>query len=159
MPKGATSVPLLEPTFGMPRVGQSQCETVCRREAQHHDWALLRGMRPQQPIRIIRHHDIDGPNMQNDREAELQEAIEAVQARLRVQEFALLELLHALPRHNAVTLANGLRARVNEWSLGAGAQFTANVDESACEQLTTFLGALDEGPATQADARLDPFER
>lgn len=97
--------------------------------------------------------------MHNDREAEIQDAIEAVQARLRVQEFALLELLLALPRHNAVALANGLRARVNEWSLGAGPQFTANVDESACEQLTTFLGALDEGPATQADARFDLFER
>ncbi|CAG0933622.1 hypothetical protein RHDC3_02633 [Rhodocyclaceae bacterium] len=97
--------------------------------------------------------------MTKDRETELQEAIEGVQAQLRVQAFALLELLHALPRHNAMTLANGLRARVNEWSLGAGAQFTPIVDESACEQLTTFLGALEEGPAEQAEMRFENQDR
>ena len=97
--------------------------------------------------------------MTKDREIELQEAIEAVQAQLRVQEFALLELLHALPRHNAVTLANGLRARVNEWSLGAGAQFTPIVDESACEQLATFLRALGEGPAEQTELRFEIQDR
>lgn len=97
--------------------------------------------------------------MPKDRETELQEAIEAVQARLRVQEFTLLELLHALPRRNAVTLANGLRARVNEWSLGAGPQFTPIVDESACEQLTTLLGALGEAPADHQEMRLEIQER
>src|SRR5688572_10823711 len=116
-------------------------------------------MRPCPQIRTIGHRNADELRMDKDREAELEDVIEAVQARLRIQEFALLEILNALPRHNAVMLANGLRARVNEWSLGAGAQFTPIVDESACEQLTSFLGALDEGPPTQADARLDTFER
>lgn len=81
--------------------------------------------------------------MPKDRETELEEAIEAVQARLRVQEFALLELLSALPRHNAVALANGLRARVNEWSLSAGHHFTPIVDESACHRITTFLDVVE----------------
>lgn len=87
--------------------------------------------------------------MGNDREQEIQEAIDAVLARLRVQEFALLELLHALPRHNAMALANGLRARVNEWARDAGARFTATVDENASEQLAAFLDVLDDETPTQ----------
>ena len=61
-----------------------------------------------------------------------------------------------MPRHNAVTLANGLRARVNEWSLGAGPQFTPIVDESACKQFTTFLGGLEEAPRGQTEPTIAP---
>ncbi len=64
--------------------------------------------------------------------------------RRRVQEFALLELLNALRRRNGLAVANGLRARVNEWHLDSGPQFTQTVDEAASEQLGTFLGALDD---------------
>ena len=87
--------------------------------------------------------------MENDRERELQDAIDAVLARLRVQEFALLELLHALPRHNAMLMANGLRARVNAWTLDAGPRFTPSVDETTSEQLATLLTALDEPVSAQ----------
>jgi hypothetical protein len=87
--------------------------------------------------------------MGNDREQEIQAAIDAVLARLRVQEFALLELLHALPRHNAMALANALRARVNEWALDAGARFTATADQNAAEQLAAFLDVLDDETPTQ----------
>ena len=97
--------------------------------------------------------------MGNDREQEIQEAIDAVLARLRVQEFALLELLHALPRHNAMALANGLRARVNEWALDAGSRFTPIVDENASEQLAAFLGVLDEAPTIPAPLHIESRER
>ena len=72
------------------------------------------------------HHDCrwrmkpEGMGMDDSRELEIQEAIDGVLARLRVQEMALLELLVTLPRHNPIALANGLRARVNEWALSAG---------------------------------------
>ncbi|HEV7915095.1 MAG TPA: hypothetical protein VGP22_15120 [Albitalea sp.] len=93
--------------------------------------------------------------MIDDREKQIDEAIDAVLARLRVQEFALLELLYALPRHNAITLANGLRARVNEWALDAGPRFTPAADESASEQLATFLGALDDAPTMPAQLQVE----
>lgn len=93
--------------------------------------------------------------MGDDRERQIQNEIDAVLARLRVQEFALVELLCALPRHNAIALANGLRARVNAWALEAGPHFTATVDETASEQLATFLGALDEGLTIRAHSPLE----
>jgi hypothetical protein len=55
--------------------------------------------------------------MDDDREVEIQSEIDALSARIRVQECALLEMLSALPRHNALSMANGLRARMNAWAL------------------------------------------
>ena len=68
-------------------------------------------------------------------------------------EFGLVELLHALPKEDATVLANGLRARVNEWALEAGPRFTARVDEMASEQLTSLLGALDDAPTMHPRCR------
>ena len=96
--------------------------------------------------------------MARDHEAEIQDAIDAALAKLRVQEFALLELLQALPKPDASTLADGLRARVNEWALEAGPSFTARVDEMASEQLTSLLGALGEAPTMPAQLRLEIHE-
>jgi hypothetical protein len=81
-------------------------------------------------------------NLEQDREQQIQEAIDVVLARLRVQEFALTELLCALPRHSAMALANGLRARVSAWTREADPRLNSAVDERTSEQLATLLGAL-----------------
>ena len=96
--------------------------------------------------------------MARDHEAEIQDAIDAALAKLRVQEFALLELLQALPKPDAAALADGLRARVNEWAREAGLSFTTRVDEVASEQLTSLLGALGEAPTMPAQLRLEIHE-
>jgi hypothetical protein len=90
---------------------------------------------------------------------QLQDTIDAIQARQRVQEFAVLELLHALPKANALAVANGLRGRVNEWALGAGAEFTSTVDEAVSQQLVALLGAVDDGAMMPAQLQLDMRER
>lgn len=79
-------------------------------------------------------------------EAALQAEIESLTARVRVQEFAMLEVLHLLSPKHGQLLAEGLRARVNEWALHAGPQFTPNVDESASAQLASLLVAMNEAP-------------
>jgi hypothetical protein len=84
--------------------------------------------------------------MGQDREAEVREEMRAVLAKLKVLECALLEVLQGLGKDRAAAVAAGLRARVNEWSLHAGSDFTPLVDEMASEQLTSLLGALDEAP-------------
>ena len=93
--------------------------------------------------------------MEHDKKEEIRDAIDAVLAKVRVLEFGLLELLHALPKEDAAVLANGLRARVNEWALEAGPRFTARVDEMASEQLTSLLGALDDAPTMPAQLQLE----
>jgi len=93
--------------------------------------------------------------MENDREQELQDAIDVLLAQLRVQQFALLELLQLVPRHDAMALANGLRARVNEWTLAAGHRFTPTVDETTSEHLATFLTALDSPSPTPAQLQIE----
>ena len=83
--------------------------------------------------------------MGEDREAQVREEMRAVLAKLKGLECALLEILQGLGKEQAAVAA-GLRARVNEWSLRAGSDFTPLVDEMASEQLTSLLGALDEAP-------------
>lgn len=97
--------------------------------------------------------------MTSDREAEIQQEIDAALARLRVQEFALLEVLQTLSSPHAAAVANGLRARVNAWALEAGHLLTPTVDETATEQLTSLLGALDEAPTMPARLLLEVPDR
>lgn len=97
--------------------------------------------------------------MTGDREEEIQEEIDAALARLRVQEFALLEVLQTLSSPHAAAVANGLRTRVNAWALEAGHRFTPTVDETASEQLTSLLGALDEAPTMPAQLLLEISDR
>ena len=97
--------------------------------------------------------------MAKDREEEIRDEIGAVLAKLRVQEFALLELLRSVSSEQAARLANGLRARVNEWALDAGPQFTPRVDQMASEQLASLLGALDEPPTMPAQLQLEIPDR
>jgi hypothetical protein len=85
-----------------------------------------------------------------DREAEVRDEMQAVLAKLKVLECALLEVLQGFDKDMASTIAAGLRARVNEWSLLAGSDFTPLVDEMASQQLATLLGALDDAPASPA---------
>lgn len=82
-----------------------------------------------------------------DREAEVRDEMQAVLAKLKVLECALLEVLQGFDKDRAAAVAAGLRDRVNEWSLLAGSEFTPLVDEMASEQLSSLLGALDEAPA------------
>lgn len=82
-----------------------------------------------------------------DREAKLQDEVQAVLAKLRVLEFALLEVLQGYDKDQAACVAAGLRARVNEWSLTAGPSLTTLVDEMASAQLSSLLSALDEAPS------------
>jgi hypothetical protein len=80
----------------------------------------------------------------DDREKQIQDAIEAVRARQRMHELALIEVLQAMPRHSAIEVANGLRARVREWAMLSGAMSVPAVDEAVSEQLATFLGVLED---------------
>lgn len=80
----------------------------------------------------------------DDREKQIQDAIESVRARQRMHELALIEVLQAMPRHSAIEVANGLRARVREWAMLSGAMSVPAVDEAVSEQLATFLGVLEE---------------
>lgn len=59
--------------------------------------------------------------MDDDRDIQVQDAISSVLARIQVQEFALVEVLQAMPRHRAIEVASGLRARVNNWATQVGA--------------------------------------
>ena len=100
--------------------------------------------------RSCRHRNQTDQHMSHDKEAEIQDSISAILARQRVLEFALIEMLHALPRSDATRLADGLRARVNAWALEAAPQFTQQVDEMAVEQLSSLLGALNQQPTLAA---------
>lgn len=73
-----------------------------------------------------------------------QQQAEGMEARLKVQELALLEVLHVLSKSHGREIADGLRARLNEWALLAGPEFTPAADEAAAEQLTLLLEALDD---------------
>jgi hypothetical protein len=86
------------------------------------------------------------PDSRDDAVEQLHSEIDSLTARVRVQELALLEVLHLLSPRHGDRLAGGLRARVNEWSLHAGPRFTPTVDESASEQLATLLIAMNEAP-------------
>ena len=85
--------------------------------------------------------------MTHDRESEIRDEMRAVLARLRVLEFALLEMLQGLTTDHAAVLAKGLCARVDVWSLGEGEEFTPLVDETATQQLTSLLCALGKVPS------------
>lgn len=91
--------------------------------------------------------------MDPSQETELRAEIDSLSTRVRVQEFALLEVLQLLSTQHGAMLADGLRARVNAWALQAGPQLTANVDESAAEQVATLLVAMAE--STRPVDRLD----
>jgi hypothetical protein len=80
----------------------------------------------------------------DDREKQIQEAIDAVRARQLMHELALIEVLQAMPRHSAIEVANGLRARVKQWAMLSGAMAIPAVDEAVSEQLATFLGVLED---------------
>lgn len=80
----------------------------------------------------------------DDRETQIQNAIDSLLARQQMYEIALIEVLQALPRHRAIEVANGLRARVNEWARQSGAMLTPAVDEAVSAQLATFLGVLED---------------
>jgi hypothetical protein len=79
----------------------------------------------------------------DDREKQIQDAIDAVRARQLMHELALIEVLQAMPRHSAIEVANGLRARVSQWTMLSGAMSIPAVDEAVSEQLATFLGVLE----------------
>ena len=80
----------------------------------------------------------------DDREKQIQEAIDAMRACQQMHELALIEVLQAMPRHSAIEVANGLRARVRQWAMLSGAMAIPAVDEAVSEQLATFLGALED---------------
>ena len=80
----------------------------------------------------------------DDRETQIQNAIDSLLARQQMYEIALIEVLQAMPRHSAIEVANGLRARVRRWAMLSGAMAIPAVDEAVSEQLATFLGVLED---------------
>lgn len=80
----------------------------------------------------------------NDRETQIQNTVNSVLARQQIHEIALIEVLQAMPRQSAIEVANGLRARVDEWARQSGAVMTLAVDEAVSAQLATFLGVLED---------------
>ena len=84
-----------------------------------------------------------GTAVDDDRETQIQNAIDSLLARQQMYEIALIEVLQAMPRHRAIEVANGLRARVNEWARQSGVMLTPAVDEAVSAQLATFLDVLE----------------
>jgi hypothetical protein len=80
----------------------------------------------------------------DDRETQIQNAIDSLLARQQMYEIALIEVLQALPRYRAIEIANGLRVRVNEWAKQSGALLTPAADEAVSAQLATFLDVLED---------------
>lgn len=77
-----------------------------------------------------------------EREAEIQESIDAVLVQLKVQELALVELMQGLSLREAKAVELRLRQRVADWIRDSENQLTPQADERAAGQLVRLLGAL-----------------